>query len=296
MEIVFDAISYVYGQGTPFAKQALSRVSFSLPSGSAAAIMGVTGSGKSTIGQLAAGLLFPTEGRVMVDGVEIKRKNPHLTGLRRRIGYAFQFPEHQLFEETVRKEVAFALKGRGLSPEEEEERVIRALRSFGLDESYLARAPLFLSGGEKRRVALASIFVTEPDLLILDEATAGLDPLGREAILTHLAHWYEERKPTVLYITHDLDEALFLTDTLFVMAGGSLIWHGKVSDFFSAYLFESRMRHRFEDAGLLPTPWLEVLMTLVDCDRRALERLPRNEDELARWIDRHWKPPEVRDR
>ena len=288
MEIVFDAVEYIYAENTPFAKQALQRLTFALPSGSFTAIMGVTGSGKSTIGQLAAGLLFPTAGRVRIDGLEIGRRNPLPPSLRQRIGYAFQFPEHQLFEETVRKEVAFSLKRLRLSPEDEEQRVIRALSSFGLDASYLPRNPLFLSGGEKRRVALASIFVSEPELIVLDEATAGLDPLGREAILNHLAHWYQARRPTVLYITHDLEEALRLADTLFVIRDGRLIWHGTVSELIRRSLEEPEFKHALEDAGLVETPWQAMLMTLVACDQRVLDALPRRESEVAAWIQQHW--------
>lgn len=288
MEIVFDAVEYIYAENTPFAKRALQHLSFTLPSGSFTAIMGVTGSGKSTIGQLAAGLLFPTAGRVRIDGLEIGRRHPPPQSLRRRIGYAFQFPEHQLFEETVRKEVAFSLKRLKLSPEDEEQRIIRALRSFGLDESYLLRNPLFLSGGEKRRVALASIFVSEPELLVLDEATAGLDPLGREAILNHLVRWYQARRPTVLYITHDLDEALRLADTLFVVHEGRLIWHGTVSGLIRRSLEDPQFTSVLEEAGLVKTSWQEVLMTLVQCDQRALDALPRDEIEIGQWIQRYW--------
>ncbi|MBE3597236.1 MAG: energy-coupling factor transporter ATPase [Hydrogenibacillus sp.] len=278
MEIVFERVSHIYHPGTPFSRAALFDVDLTIASGSVVAVMGETGSGKTTFAQLAAGLERPTSGRVVIGGALLGPREKLPPDVRRRIGYAFQHPEHQLFEETVAKDVAFVLKSLRLSPEETRARVERALLDVGLDpERYADRSPFFLSGGEKRRVALAGVLVAEPALIVFDEPTAGLDPEAQEQLLERLVAWTRSRRPTVLYITHQLDEALRLAERVLVFYRGRLVHDLKPEDVI-------RRIDALKAYGLEPSPLVETIHALARRRPDILDAPPRTLPALLQWI------------
>lgn len=234
MQIAFENVSYVYGKGTPFEKQALVDVSFSVPSGAYVAVIGQTGSGKSTLIQHLNGLLKPTSGQVRVGEWEISSGTKVTSDFRRQVGVVFQYPEHQLFEETIAKDVAFGPLHLGCTAEEAEERVKQALATVGLSyEEMKDRSPFQLSGGQMRRVAIAGVLAMEPRVLVLDEPTAGLDPAGRRAILEAIAQIHRERKLTTVLVTHSMEEAARYADWLIVMAKGSIALQGSPVEVFA---------------------------------------------------------------
>ncbi len=229
MHIRVENLTHIYAPGTPAARQALRGVNLEIGSGERVGIVGPTGSGKSTLVQHIAGLLVPTAGRVLLDGVPAHARTPEARARRRQIGLAFQFPEEQMFELTVFREVAFGPRHLGLDEAEVALRVRWALETVGLDpEAFGERIPLALSGGEMRRVALAGILALRPRVLILDEPTAGLDPRGREDILVRLRAWQEETGATLILVSHHLDEIARVVDRAVVMAGGEVVDDGPV--------------------------------------------------------------------
>jgi energy-coupling factor transport system ATP-binding protein len=220
-------LSYVYGAGTPFEVKALTDVNFNIDKGEFVAIIGHTGSGKSTLVQHLNGLMEPTSGEVIVDGESLKDKNTNLSKIRQKVGLVFQYPEHQLFEETVEKDIAFGPVNLGYSEEEIPEMVKKAMEKVGLDyEKYKDEAPLDLSGGEKRRVAIAGVLVMNPQLLILDEPTAGLDPRGRREILGEIKKIHDETGITIILVSHSMDDVGELVDRIIVMDGGKVFSDG----------------------------------------------------------------------
>ncbi|MBN1137051.1 MAG: energy-coupling factor transporter ATPase [Anaerolineae bacterium] len=227
MLIQIEKLSYVYSPGTPLARTALDGVSLELRPGERVGLVGQTGSGKSTLAQQIAGLLAPTAGRVLLDGVPAHERTPAARAQRRRVGLAFQHPEQQIFEQTVFKEVAFGPHNLGLTEAEAVERVQWALEMTGLDPAaFVERAPFGLSGGEMRRVALAGILAMRPDVLILDEPTAGLDPRGRRELLARVDGWQAHTGMTLVLISHHLDEVARLVDRVILLAGGQVAADG----------------------------------------------------------------------
>ncbi|AMA74398.1 MULTISPECIES: energy-coupling factor transporter ATPase [Aneurinibacillus] len=228
MDIRLENVSYTYSPGTPFAYQALRDVSLYIPHGRYVAIIGHTGSGKSTFIQLLNGLLQPTEGTMQIGEFTLPaKKKKGLEKLRQQVGLAFQYPEYQLFEETVRKDVAFGLVNMGVPPEMIVARVDAALRLVGLDpEKYGEKSPFALSGGQMRRAALAGVLVMNPKVLILDEPTAGLDPAGHRAILEMIARVHREEKRTTILVTHSMEDAALYADYLYVMNQGRVWMEG----------------------------------------------------------------------
>lgn len=234
MRIEVKGLTHIYSEGMPFETVALEDVSFTLQPGSFAGLIGHTGSGKSTLIQHLNGLLRPVEGAVIADGVDIAEKSDAARALRRRIGLVFQYPEYQLFEETVLRDVCFGPKNLGFSQEECETRALHALSLVGLDgESFRDRSPFGLSGGEKRRVAIAGVLAMEPDVLILDEPTAGLDPAGHRAVLDMVQEIKRERDLTILLVTHNMDDVARLADRVLVMEKGRLVMEGTPGEIFS---------------------------------------------------------------
>ncbi|MEJ8546588.1 energy-coupling factor transporter ATPase [Brevibacillus borstelensis] len=234
MQITFEEVSHVYGVGTPFERLALQDVSINIPSGSFVGIIGQTGSGKSTLIQHVNGLLQPTKGTIRLGDATVTptQKLPHER--RRSIGLVFQYPEHQLFEETVAKDVAFGPLNFDMSPEMAEVRVREALEIVGLDYQEMKdRSPFLLSGGQMRRVAIAGVLAMQPKVLILDEPTAGLDPAGRKAILEAIYRIHREQALTTLLVTHSMEEAARYADRLIVMAGGRVALEGKPDEVFA---------------------------------------------------------------
>lgn len=232
MPIALSHVSHVYQPGTPFQWQALDDVSLEIPDGGFWGIIGPTGSGKSTLIQHMNGLLKPTSGQVMVDGVDLSTRGANLRLLRQKVGLVFQYPEHQLFGETVAEDVAFGPKNMGLSPAEIDRRVNTALERVGLDLAYRNRSPFGLSGGQARRVALAGVLAMEPKVLILDEPTAGLDPRGRDEILS-LVKTFPAMGMTVILVSHSMDDVANLADHVVVMYKGRVHMQGTPQELFS---------------------------------------------------------------
>ena len=234
MSLTFEKVSYVYSDGTPFRYAALTDVDLSFTEGKMTAIIGQTGSGKSTLVQHLNALLKPTSGKVTVlDHEIIAGTEPKgLKKLRGKVGLVFQFPEYQLFEETVIKDIAFGPKNFGISEEEAFKRAKEALKLVGLDESYEDKSPLELSGGQKRRVAIAGILAMNPDVIVLDEPTAGLDPLGTVSMMKLFKKLNTEHKKTILIVTHDMEQVYSYCDEVVVMENGKVQIHTTVNEFF----------------------------------------------------------------
>lgn len=229
-----EDVNYVYQPGTPFEKQALSDINLEIPNGSITAIIGRTGSGKSTLVQLFNALIRPNSGRITINGTDITAKNADLRAMRFKVGLVFQYPEYQLFEETVFADVAFGPKNMGLSDEETERRVKNAMKLAGLDEKYEKRSPFELSGGEKRRAAIAGVLAMSPEILILDEPAAGLDPVGRDGIFALIRELHlKNPEMIVIIISHSMEDVAEIADNIAVMNNGRIIMHGTVSEVFS---------------------------------------------------------------
>ena len=215
-----ENISFVYSPGTAFEKTALDDVSFEIEEGEFVGIIGHTGSGKSTLVQLVNGLLRPTKGRIFLEDKDIWEKPKKIRNVRFRVGMVFQYPEYQLFEETVYKDISFGPRNMGLEEEEIDKRVRKAAAFTGLRDELLNVSPFDLSGGEKRRAAIAGVIAMDPDVLILDEPTAGLDPLGREVLLSQINDYHKIRKNTVMLVSHSMEDIASIADRILVMAKG----------------------------------------------------------------------------
>ena len=219
MSIKLENINYIYGKGGPFEKTALKNINLEIGENEFVGIIGHTGSGKSTLIQLFNGLLKPESGNVLVDGENINEKGIKLKKIREKVGMVFQYPEYQLFEETVFKDIKFGLDNFGFSGDKDK-RVKETAKTIGIDEEMLESSPFNLSGGQKRRVAIAGILALEPKYLILDEPAAGLDPYGRNLILDELYKIYKERKITVILVSHSMEDIAKYADRIIVMNKG----------------------------------------------------------------------------
>ena len=226
-------LNYIYSVGTPFQHQALKDVSFCVNRGEFIGIIGHTGSGKSTLMQQLNGLLKPTSGQILLDGQDIWSDKKLTRQARFRVGLVFQYPEYQLFEETVYKDIAFGPKNMGLFPDEIDRRVRESAAIVGLTEAQLQVSPFDLSGGQKRRVAIAGVIAMEPEILILDEPTAGLDPKGREEILKNIEDYRKKHNATVMMVSHSMDDVARLTERLLVMNGSELAMDGTPAEVFA---------------------------------------------------------------
>lgn len=234
MKITMNEVGYTYGAGTPFEKTALFDVNLALKEKELVGLIGHTGSGKSTLVQLFAGLLKPTEGDVVVGEINTKDKLAIKKGLRSRVGMVFQYPEHQLFEETVYKDIAFGPKNLGLDEEEVETRVRYGMELVGLDfDKYKDLSPFDLSGGQKRRVAIAGVLAMRPDFLILDEPTAGLDPQGRKEILGEIREIYLNYDVTIILVTHSMEDIARLASRIIVIDEGRVVMDDTPAEVFS---------------------------------------------------------------
>ena len=243
MGIILDNVSYTYQEGTPFASVALSDVSLTIEDGSYTAIIGHTGSGKSTILQLLNGLLVPTEGSVRVFDTLITSTsvNKQIRQIRKQVGLVFQFAENQIFEETVLKDVAFGPQNFGVSVEEAEAIAREKLALVGIDESLFERSPFELSGGQMRRVAIAGILAMEPSILVLDEPTAGLDPIGRKELMALFKKLHQDGI-TIVLVTHLMDDVAEFADQVYVMEKGKLVKGGKPSLVFQNVEFMEKIQ------------------------------------------------------
>lgn len=233
MPIKIENLTHIYMKGTPFEKVALDNVSIEINNGEFIALIGHTGSGKSTLIQHINGLLKPSSGNIIVDDVNITAKSVKLSDIRKKVGLVFQYPEYQLFEETIEKDIAFGPKNLGLNDEEVEKRVKRAMNIVGLDyETYKNKSPFELSGGQKRRVAIAGVVAMEPKVLILDEPTAGLDPKGRDDILGNIKELHNEYNMTIILVSHSMEDVAKLATRILVMDKGKCILNGAPSKIF----------------------------------------------------------------
>ena len=226
-------LNYIYSIGTPFEHQALEDVNFSVNRGEFIGIIGHTGSGKSTLMQQLNGLLKPTSGQVLLDGVDIWKDKKTTRQARFRVGLVFQYPEYQLFEETVYRDIAFGPRNMGLKEEEIDRRVREAAGFVGLTEEQLQVSPFDLSGGQKRRVAIAGVIAMEPEVLILDEPTAGLDPIGRAEILGNIEAYRKAKNATIMMVSHSMEDVARLTDRLLVLCGSKIAMSGAPGEVFT---------------------------------------------------------------
>lgn len=228
-----QGLTYTYSQGTPFEKTAVDHVDLKIDEGALIGVMGHTGSGKSTLIQHFNGLLQPTSGKVLLDGRDIWEDKTKIRDVRFQVGLVFQYPEYQIFEETVYKDIAFGPKNMGLSDEEIKRRVLDTANDIGLREELLERSPFELSGGQKRRVAIAGVMAMEPRVLILDEPTAGLDPAGRDKILSHIKQYHERTKNTILIVSHSMEDIAGFADRILVMSNAKLFCFDETEKVFS---------------------------------------------------------------
>ena len=234
MSIVIEHLNYVYMQGGPYETKALDDVSLTIHDGEFVGLIGHTGSGKSTLVQHLNGLILPTSGQITVDGMDLADKNTDKRAIRRRVGLVFQYPENQLFEETVAKDIAFGPKNLGLGEEEIDRRVRTAMRRVALDYDKLAQRSVFeLSGGQMRRVAIAGVLAMEPQTLVLDEPCAGLDPRGREEILGLISDLHRESGATIVMVSHSMDDVAALAERVIVMNHGKVAMDGTPREIFS---------------------------------------------------------------
>ncbi len=231
--ITLAGVSYVYGAKTPYEKRALDGIDLAIEGGVVTGIIGHTGSGKSTLVQLLNGLLSPTEGTVSIGGQNIWEDPKKIAAWRFRVGLVMQYPEYQLFDETVEKDIAFGPRNMGLSEEEIRERVLYAAQFANLDETLLAKSPFDLSGGQKRRAALAGVLAMKPEILVLDEPAAGLDPQGRTEILSRIRYYQKESGTTVIIVSHSMEDMAMYCDRIVVMEHGRVLMHGTCPEVFS---------------------------------------------------------------
>lgn len=226
-------LSYVYGTGSPFEKTAVNNLTLSIEKGEFIGIMGHTGSGKSTLVQMLNGLMKPTSGQVLLDGEDIWANPKDIRKIRFKVGMVFQYPEYQLFEETVAKDIAFGPTNMGKSGAELEKAVNDAARFTGLKDELLEKSPFDLSGGEKRRAAIAGVIAMNPEVLVLDEPTAGLDPMGRDVLLSQIVQYHKERKNTVILVSHSMEDIARVADKIIVMNKSNLVMFDKTKEVFS---------------------------------------------------------------
>ncbi len=225
-------LTYVYGAGTPFQTEALGDISVVFEKGELVSVIGHTGSGKSTLLMHLNGLLKPTAGDVLLEGESIWRNKASVRAARFRVGYCFQYPEHQLFESTVERDIAFGPKNMGLTAVEIEERVLEAAAFAGVQTHHLKKSPFDLSGGEKRRAAIAGVMAMRPEVLILDEPTAGLDPRGRREIVDLVRRYNKQTGRTVIFVSHNMDDVAAIADRVLVMNGGKTVLYDTVKEVF----------------------------------------------------------------
>ena len=256
MELKTEGLIYEYEAKTPMAKRAVDGITLSVPSGQFVGIVGHTGSGKTTFVQLLDGLLTPTDGRVLLDGRDIFSKDYDRKGMRGEVGIVFQYPEYQLFESTVIKDVCFGPKNRGLDEEEAKEKAKEALRKVSVKEEAWENSPFELSGGQKRRVAIAGVIAMEPKILILDEPTAGLDPGGRDEILELLSALHESGM-TILLVSHSMEDVANYVERIIVLDRGRIFLDGKPKEVFSH-------REELESIGLAAPEVSYIMQAVAD--------------------------------
>ncbi len=263
--VKLENVGFVYGKKTPYEIHALKDVSLSIEENLITGIIGHTGSGKSTLVQMFNGLIRPDEGKVFVDGEDIWEKPKKISGVRYKVGMVMQYPEYQLFAETAREDIAYGPKNMGLSDEEIEHRVLKSAQFCGLDADTLDKSPFDLSGGQKRRVALAGVMAMDPKLLVLDEPAAGLDPRGRREILGGIKDFQRKSGTSVVIVSHSMEDMAMYCDKIIVMSHGKIILEGEPKDVFS-------------QASLLQSAGLDVpeISKIVEALRQKGVRIPKD--------------------
>ena len=281
--IKIENLNYIYSQGTAYERHALKDISLEIPDGQFIGIIGHTGSGKSTLTQHLNGLLKATSGRILVDGKNIYEEGYDMKELRSHVGLVFQYPEHQLFEVDVITDVQFGPKNLGLSPQEARERAERALSLVGLDPSFYEKSPFELSGGQKRRAAIAGIIAMHPKVLILDEPTAGLDPRGRDEILDLVSYLHREEGITVILVSHSMEDVANYVERIIVMNRGEIMYDDIPSHVFVHY-------RELEQVGLAAPQVTYIMQALkekgwnVDPD---VTTIAAARDEIMRTLGKH---------
>ncbi|WP_346670635.1 energy-coupling factor transporter ATPase [Faecalicoccus acidiformans] len=282
MSIEINHLEHTYNAGTPFAHQALKGIDLSIPKGKVTAIIGQTGSGKSTLVQHLNGLLIPSAGTLDICGFHIQPllKIKDIKQLRKEVGLVFQFPEYQLFEETIEKDIAFGPKNFGIEEEKANELARKILPMVGLDESYLQRSPFELSGGQKRRVAIAGILVLDPQVLVLDEPTAGLDPQGAKEMMTLFMDLNKKQGKTILLVSHDMEHVMRYCDHVIVLNDGKVLQESDVRTFFEhpEWMIEVginppaiiRLKMMLQNKGFQIPDSILDMPSLVECIKRQV--------------------------
>lgn len=280
MSIEIKALEHIYSKGTPFEKVALNGVNLTIADGEFIGLIGHTGSGKSTLIQHLNGLLEATGGEVIVNGVSVFDEKTNKREIRQDVGLVFQYPEHQLFEMSVYKDVAYGPKNMELSEEEVDRRVKEALQTVGLDESVYEKSPFELSGGQKRRVAIAGVLAMQPSILILDEPTAGLDPAGRDEILDEIARMHREKGLTIILVSHSMEDIANYVERILVMDKGNLVLQGNKYEVFKNIEFlqsiglgvpqVARLCHYLEQKGFVFTETITTIDEAVEAIKRQI--------------------------
>lgn len=271
-------VTYTYGVGTPFCKTAVDNVSFSVEKGEFIGVIGHTGSGKSTLIQQLNGLLKPTSGTIYLNGKDIWEEPKKIRDIRFQVGMVFQYPEHQLFEETVLKDIEFGPKNMGMNEEEAEKRAREAADFVGIRSELLLKSPFEISGGEKRRAAIAGVIAMDPDVLILDEPTAGLDPKGREVLLSQVEKYHKTRNNTIFLVSHSMEDIARTADRLIVMNESKLEMFDTTEKVFS-------QPHRLEEIGL-KVPQITRIMSRLKEDGFDIKDGILTVEEAVREIER----------
>lgn len=282
MPIILDKVSHVYEAGTAMSVTALNNVSLVIPDGQFIGLIGHTGSGKSTLIQHLNGLIKATSGSIYFNGEDIDADDFDKKKLRSRVGLVFQYPEYQLFEADVFSDVCFGPKNLGLTKKEAELRAYEALKLVGVDDEYFYQSPFDLSGGQKRRVAIAGVLAMKPDVLILDEPTAGLDPRGRDEILEQVAKLKRETGITVILVSHSMDDVAKYVDRIIVMNKGSVMLDDKPKEVFKQY-------ERLEEVGLAAPQVTYIMKTLHDRGydvRLDIDTIDEAKEEIMRYFSR----------
>ncbi|MCI9382240.1 MAG: energy-coupling factor transporter ATPase [Dorea sp.] len=283
MSIKLEHLNYIYSQGTAYEKKALNDVCLEIPHGEFVGIIGHTGSGKSTLIQHLNGLLRASSGELYYNGENIYREGYDMRKLRNEVGLVFQYPEHQLFEIDVLTDVCFGPKNQGLSPEECRERALEALRLVGLKEKYYQSSPFELSGGQKRRTAIAGVLAMRPKVLVLDEPTAGLDPKGRDDILDQIAYLHEKSDMTVILVSHSMEDIARYADRLIVMNKGAVMYNDEPKKVFEHY-------RELEEVGLAAPQVTYIMHDLVKRGmsvRTDVTTVAEAADEIMRTLVHH---------
>lgn len=283
MSIVIENLTHIYNQNSPFEAIALNNISLTIEKGEFIGLIGHTGSGKSTLTQHLNGLLKATSGKIIINGIDITKKDTSLKEIRRKVGLVFQYPEHQLFEETVYKDVAFGPNNLGLGEQDIESRVKEAIELVGLPyEEIKDRSPFELSGGQKRRVAIAGVIAMKPDVLILDEPTAGLDPKARDEILNQIKELHQKYKMTILLVSHSMEDIARLVDRIIVMDKGNVALTGKPSEVFKSTEFLKsiglgvpQITYLMKKLNAMGMPVKEDIFTVEDAKNEILKIIGR---------------------